>query len=97
MKKKRIDENLVLNFIEENLSRDGKLVTVEMSFTFFTKVYLAYLKVDSIQGKLNFIQIEGPGILLEAFEQHIEDEDVENLIRVEVKAFVDKWIKLWEE
>ncbi len=95
-----INEDLTLNFIEDNLVRENKLVSVEMSFTFFGKHYLAYLKVDSLDtDRLVYPMVEGSGKLLEAFEEELESKEVEKVIRENVKQHVlqfdldeDEWI-----
>ena len=85
----QINEDLTLNYIEENLVRENKLITVEISFTFFGKVYLAYLKVASIEtDSLSYPMVEGPGKLLESFEEELESTDVEKVIREKVKQYV---------
>lgn len=85
----RINEDLVLNYIEDNLTREDKLISVEMSFTFFGKVYFAYLTVDSLdKERLSYPMVEGAGKLLEAFEEELESEDVEKIIREKVKEHI---------
>lgn len=82
----RINDDLVFNYIEDNFMKEDKLITVEMSFTFFGKVYSAYLEVDSIYtGNLKYPMVEGPGKLIEAFEEELESYEVSKFIIEKVK------------
>lgn len=87
----KINDDLIFNFIEENMidEETQKPKTVEMSFTFFGKIYLTYLKVDSIDSqKLMYPMIEGPGKLLDAFEEELESEEVNEFVIKKVKEFI---------
>lgn len=87
----KINDDLFFNFIEDNMMDEEtqKPKTVEMSFTFFGKVYLAYLKVDSIDtGNLRHPMVEGPGKLLEAFEEELESEEVTQFVIKKVKEHI---------
>lgn len=87
----KINEDLIFNFIEENMidEETQKPKTVEMSFTFFGKVYLAYLLVDSIESEnLRYPMVEGPGKLLEAFEEELESNEVTEFVVKKVKEFM---------
>lgn len=87
----KINDDLFFNFIEDNMMDEEtqKPKTVEMSFTFFGKVYLAYLKVDSIDtGNLRYPMVEGSGKLLEAFEEELESEEVTQFVIKKVKEHI---------
>jgi hypothetical protein len=90
---RKINDDLTLNYVEENFLRDEKLITVEIWFDFFGKSYVAYLRTASLESEqLDFASIEGPEILFESFEELIEeDEEVVAIIREEAKKYVEEW------
>lgn len=87
----KINEDLVFNFIEDNMidEETQRPKTVELSFTFFGKDYLAYLSVDSIDGNnLKYPMVEGPGKLLESFEEELESDEVTQFVIKKVKEHI---------
>ncbi len=87
-----LTENLTLNFIEENFFEGNKLITVELSFTFFGKDCLAYLKIEELDKSWpSYAMTESDGEISESFNSIIEDDDVFENIKKHVKTFAKKW------
>jgi len=87
----KINDDLMFNYVDENMINEEtqKPKTVEISFTFFGKIYMAYLLVDSIDsGNLRYPMVEGPGKLLDAFEEELESSDVAQFVIKKVKEFM---------
>jgi hypothetical protein len=90
----KINEDLVLNFIEDNFIDEDtdKVVTLEMSFTFFNKIYMAYLSVDSMEKeRLSYKMVNGPEKLIEAFQEDLESLETEKIVREKVKQFLSDY------
>jgi hypothetical protein len=94
----KITEDLVLNYIEENRMNDEntKVLTWELSFYFCGKHYTAYLDNDSLdKDSLRYPMTEGPGVLLESFEELLESEEVEKIIREKAIEANNDWKETW--
>ena len=89
----KFNDDFTLNYVEENMIKEGKLITAEVWFTFFGKDYVAYLSVDSLEKEsLRYPSVEGPSILFESFQESLESNDVEKIVRDEAKKYIQDGI-----
>lgn len=85
----KINENLTLNYVDENMVKGNKLVSMECWFTFFNESYCVYIGADSLEDEeLRIFSTEGPSVLFDSFESQLEEVSVIDAIRLKAKEFL---------
>lgn len=88
----QLTDNLILHYIEDNNFDEDKLITVELSFTFFGQNGTTYFLVEDLEDEYPmFASTSISGGLIESFETVLED-NMEVIIEY-IKEFNNNWIK----
>ena len=88
----KINQDLILHYIEDNVVRADRLVSVYLSFSFFERHGAAYLVLDQLsKDEPSYAMIEGPEGLHDSFITQIEDPDNFKMIKDQVELFIKQW------
>lgn len=88
-----LSKNLILNYIEENMVKDDKLISVELSFSFFNQYGVAYAVIEKLDSGHPWAMTEITSELSDSFNELLEDEEVYDMIKSKIKEYQIEWIK----
>lgn len=88
----KLNNNLTLNWIAENNSKDEELITVELCLTFLEKKGKAYVVIKDLDDEYSrYAMTEIASEVSSSFNNALEEEDVWKKIVLEVKKYVAEW------
>ncbi len=89
-----LSENLILHYIEENMIKNGNLVSVELHFSFFDKPGTAYVVIDNLEDENpNYAMTEITSELSDSFNDLLEDDFNWEIIQEKIRLYVTEWKK----
>lgn len=93
-----LTKNLVLHYIEENMVKDDKLITVELWFSFFGESGQAYITMERIHEDIpSYAMTEISSELSDSFNDLLEDDDIFEVIKTKCLEYEEQWNKEWAE
>jgi hypothetical protein len=87
-----LTKKLTLNYIEENMVRDEKLISVYLSFSFYGEDGDAYLILEKLEEEYpNYAMTSIASDISDSFNEQLEDDEIYAKIKAEVKKFVTEY------
>lgn len=88
----KLTKNLILQYIEENVVKENKLITVYITFSFFGELGEVYFHLKNLKEEwASYAMTQITSELSDSFNDLLEDDEVFNKIKEKVELFAKEW------